>query len=64
MYFLKRKDKQPGIELLTSEGKHIPLHVTFSNGEIHINSNYMDKGSYQLVINRGKSKESSEFVVF
>ena len=63
MYSLKRKEKQPGIELQTSEGKQVPLHVTFSNGEIHINSNYMDKGSYQLVINHGKSQELREFVV-
>ncbi|MBK8502187.1 MAG: hypothetical protein IPL46_08250 [Saprospiraceae bacterium] len=64
MYSLKSREKQPGIELLTIEGKQVPLHVTFSNGEIHINSNCMDKGSYQLVVNRGKIKESREFVVF
>lgn len=64
MYPLKRKEEQPGIQLLTSEGKHIPLHVTFVDGEIHINSNAMDKGSYQLVIDKGKSRESRHFTVY
>ena len=63
MYFMKRKVEQPGIELRKQDGQLIPMHITFQNGEIHINADEMDKGSYELVINRGHSKESKAFVV-
>lgn len=63
MYFLKRREEPGGIQLFTSDGEHIPLHVTFINGEIHINSEVMKKGSYQLVINKGKTREARTFTI-
>ena len=64
MYLFKRKtERAPAIELRTSEGDHTPLHVTFKNGEIHINSDAMAQGSYQLVINDGSGSEYRAFTV-
>ena len=63
MYLIKRKVERPGIELRKKDGQLIPMHMTFQNGEIHINADAMEKGSYELVINRGHSKESKAFVV-
>ena len=64
MYFFKRKTEQvPAIELRTSEGDTTALHVTFKNGEIHINSEAMAQGSYQLVINNGRSSEYRAFTI-
>ena len=63
MYFIKRKVEQPGIELRKKDGQLIPMHMTFQDGEIHINADEMEKGAYELVIYRGQSKESKAFVV-
>jgi hypothetical protein len=63
MYFFRRKHLAPVIELLTSDGLHTPLQVTFRDGEIHINAEAMDRGSYQLVINDGKNSEFRQFTI-
>lgn len=63
MYFKKRKVEQPGIELRTQDGRQVPLRVTFLNGEIRINEQDLEKGAYQLVIDRGDQVESRAFVV-
>ncbi|MCB0669606.1 MAG: hypothetical protein KDC80_27465 [Saprospiraceae bacterium] len=63
MYFKKRKTEEPGIELRTQDGQRIPLKVTFLNGEILINEKDMEKGAYELVMNRGDRIESKAFVV-
>jgi hypothetical protein len=63
MHFFKKKHLAPAIELLTSDGLHTQLRVTFRNGEIHINADAMDRGSYQLVINDGKTSEFRPFTI-
>lgn len=64
MHLFKRKHQpSPAIELLTGDGRHTSLHVTFKNGEIHINADALDQGSYQLVINNGKSSEFKAFTI-
>lgn len=63
MYFKKRQVEQPGIELRTQDGRQIPMHITFLNGQIHINPAEMEKGAYQLVIDHGSSIEAKNFQV-
>ena len=58
MYFFKRKPKMPTFELHQEDGSITPLHITFKNGEIHLNPNYMARGTYELQIDRGSEKES------
>ncbi|NND32094.1 MAG: hypothetical protein HKN76_05835 [Saprospiraceae bacterium] len=61
--FKRRQEPSPAIQLLTSDGEHTSLHVTFRNGEIHINSDALDQGTYQLIINHGKNRECKPFTI-
>ncbi|MCB0686180.1 MAG: hypothetical protein KDC53_06635 [Saprospiraceae bacterium] len=63
MYFKKRQSIQPGIELRTQDGRRVPLHITFLNGEIHLNASDMEKGAYELVMDRGAIVESKSIRV-
>ena len=58
MYLFKRKSKMPTFELHQEDGSVAPLHVTFKDGEIHLNPNFMAKGKYELMIQRGAERES------
>lgn len=58
MYFFKRRPKMPTFELHQEDGSITPLHITFRNGEIHLNPDYMARGTYELQIDRGSEKES------
>lgn len=61
--FFKKRTEVPFIQLQNNEGRQIPMHLTFTNGEIHINSQAMEKGSYLLTIIKGKIRESRSFIV-
>ncbi|MDH3648405.1 MAG: hypothetical protein OEQ53_01925 [Saprospiraceae bacterium] len=58
MHFLKRRKLQPAIQVQTVDGRSIPFSLTFRNGEIHIDPNRMNRGTYFLTIQDGKEKES------
>jgi len=63
MQLFKRRTAPPAIQLFRSNGEVTPLHVTFRNGEIHINPDAMDKGTYQLRIRQGKDEASQSFTI-
>ena len=63
MYLFKRRPGPPAIQLFRSDGEATPLHVTFRNGEIHINPDAMAKGNYQLKISQGEEEVLQSFSV-
>jgi hypothetical protein len=63
MNFFKRKIVTPTFAVHNLEGQKINFGLTFKNGEIHINPNAMDKGTYVLSMIEGERKEIREFVV-
>ncbi len=63
MYFLRKKQVTPAIQMFSSDGKAARLHVTFRNGEIHINADQMPRGSYQLRIEKGPAQETRQITV-
>ena len=60
MSLFKRPPAPPAIELYRSNGESTQLHVTFKNGEIHINPDAMDKGNYLLTVSQGKERLASQ----
>ena len=63
MHFFKRKNSSPTFAVHNLEGHNINFGLTFKNGEIHINPNCMDKGTYFLSMIEGERKEVREFRV-
>ncbi len=63
MHFLKRRKLQPAIQVQTLDGNTIPFALTFRNGEIHINPNKMNKGTYFLTIQDGQEKKSKMITI-
>ncbi len=64
MYFFKPKAETPAMVLHTSDGRPTPLQVTFRNGEIHINSDAMERGSYRLTISHGVDTKQQAFTIW
>jgi len=64
MHFFKRRVEAPAMVLHTSEGRQTPLKVTFRNGEIHINSDAMERGSYKLTISSGVDTQYQAFTIW
>ena len=62
--FRRKKLDPPAIQLYDSAGNPAPLRITFRNGEIHINPDAMDKGSYQLCISQGKERANKYFTIY
>ncbi len=60
MYFFKKRPIYPSIQLYRSNGELTPLRVIFRNGEIHINPDALDKGSYRLTVSEGKEQVLSQ----
>ncbi len=58
MYLFRRKTVSPNIQLYSDDGQSMRMHMTFKNGEIHLNPAQLDRGTYRLTINRGDSRES------
>ncbi|NND05803.1 MAG: hypothetical protein HKN87_05440 [Saprospiraceae bacterium] len=53
MYLFRRKQPTPAIQMHRNDGTSTPMSITFKNGEMHINPDRMDKGTYELTISHG-----------
>ena len=58
MYLFKRKQPTPAIQMHRNDGTATQMSITFKNGEMHINPERMDKGTYELTIDHGMEVET------
>ena len=63
MYLFKRKHNGSAFAMQDDTGQSIPFHLSFNNGEIHINPHRMHRGTYFLTMIEGKRKLQRKFVV-
>ncbi len=64
MYFYKRRHRtSPTIQMRRHDGSTTQLSITFRNGEMHINPDRMDKGTYELTIDHGLKVESRQITI-
>ena len=63
MYLFKKRYKAPTFEMYYRDGRRARLNLKFQNGEMHLNPDRMDRGIYELAIDRGETKEYRQIKV-